>query len=107
MRPHKAPRNAGSTSRPLKLTPGIARFGARDINCGFAGISPVLEIVAITTGARAPYMWRRDRESSIRSLEFQSLIAFSGAASSAAGAAAVMGWRRLLKRIPAARRWKH
>jgi hypothetical protein len=41
---HKAPRNAGSTSRPLKLTPGIARFDARHINYGFARISPVLGI---------------------------------------------------------------
>lgn len=42
-----------STSRPVKLTPGITRFEGRYINSGFARISPVLGIVAIATGARA------------------------------------------------------
>jgi len=51
-----------STSRPVKLTPGITRFEARYINYGFARISPASGIVAIATGARAPCIWHRDRE---------------------------------------------
>jgi hypothetical protein len=38
MRLHKAPRNIGSTSRLLKLTPGVTGFEARYINDGFARI---------------------------------------------------------------------
>jgi hypothetical protein len=62
MGPHKAPRNVDSTSRLLKLTPGIARFEARYINDGFARIFPVRESSAIAVGARAPRIRHRDRE---------------------------------------------